>query len=136
MDSFDISRFSTHMVPAKFQTDKETELSIFGRSALEKLLIIHMNVSHHIIDVQIEGAISIKEVNFPLRRIVADAIALDTHSLLIAHNHPSGIAKPSKSDMRHTRQLEKVLQPLNIQLADHLIVAGGERFSFRAAGLL
>jgi DNA repair protein RadC len=43
---------------------------------------------------------------------VADALALETHSVIIAHNHPSGIASPSKNDVRQTRLLEKVLFPL------------------------
>jgi DNA repair protein RadC len=124
------------MISEKLPTHKETELSIFARSAVEKLLIVHMNEGRHIIEVQIEGSVSFSHVALPLRRIVADAIALNTHSLLIAHNHPSGTARPSKCDMRHTRQLEKALQLLNIELADHLIVAERERFSFRAAGLL
>jgi DNA repair protein RadC len=113
-----------------------SELMLFSWSLVERLLIVHLNSRQIVTKIEIEESEAIDHVSFPVRRIVGNALALETHSLLIAHNHPSGIAHPSQNDIRQTRLLEKVLVPLNIELADHLIVASGRGFSFPAAGLL
>jgi DNA repair protein RadC len=116
--------------------DSSSEFAIFCRASTERLLVIHLSSDRRVIDVQMEQSSMADQVSFPVRQIVADALALNTHSLLIAHNHPSGIARPSKGDMCQTRILEKALHPLNIGFEDHLILAEKDQFSFRAAGLL
>ncbi len=73
---------------------------------------------------------------FPVRAIVTSALVLNCSSLVLVHNHPSGMANPSQDDIHHTRQLARALLPLGIQLDDHIIVAGGGQFSFREAGLI
>jgi DNA repair protein RadC len=117
-------------------SDSSSDLANFCRGAKEQLLVIHLSSDRHVIEVQIEQSAVADQVSFSIRQIVANALALNTHSLLIAHNHPSGIARPSKSDMCQTRILEKALHPLNIGFEDHLIFAEKDQFSFRAAGLL
>jgi DNA repair protein RadC len=76
------------------------------------------------------------EIELPLRDIVARALALHARALVLAHNHPSGDPQPSAADIRITRQLHAVTQPLGIALKDHLIVANGRWTSFYDAGLL
>ena len=56
--------------------------------------------------------------------------------MIIAHNHPSGIAEPSANDCAFTRTLCRLGGALEIQLIDHIILAGPSQFSFREAGLL
>jgi DNA repair protein RadC len=129
-------RFSTIMSRRIETSDSSSEVAIFCRGATEKLLVIHLSSDRHVIEVQMEQSSMADQVSFPVRQIVAAALALNTHSLLIAHNHPSGIAQPSKGDMCQTRILEKALHPLNIGFEDHLILAEKDQFSFRAAGLL
>lgn len=124
------------MIGSASANEFSPELANFCGRTTEQLLVIHLSSDRHIIDVQLRQSSMADQVNFPVRQIVADALALNTHSLLLAHNHPSGIARPSKSDMCQTRKLEKALHPLNIGFEDHLILAGQDRFSFRAAGLL
>lgn len=57
-------------------------------------------------------------------------------SVIIAHNHPSGITKPSKQDLILTQQLAAAGQLLGVPLQDHIIVSKSEYYSFRKAGLL
>lgn len=71
-----------------------------------------------------------------VRGIAIDALALDAAALVMAHNHPSGSAWPSRADREATRRIALALRALEVRLFDHLIVAGGARWSFRAAGLL
>ena len=57
-------------------------------------------------------------------------------TVMMAHNHPSGIARPSEADMRCTREAGQFLRLIGIDLSDHLIFVESGHFSFRNAGLL
>ncbi len=56
--------------------------------------------------------------------------------ILLAHNHPSGDARPSREDIALTRQMSVLCQLAAIRLHDHLILTPDGHFSFRAAGLV
>lgn len=75
-------------------------------------------------------------VGVNLRSIFWRAMECDASRILIAHNHPSGIAQPSANDRKITRQMASVGKSLDVGLMDHLIYANGDWFSFRQAGLL
>lgn len=73
---------------------------------------------------------------FPLKQIIADATAHGSAGIVLAHNHPSGDARPSESDFRATRRLATVAEALDCTLLDHLVFAGAECTSFRQLGYL
>lgn len=75
-------------------------------------------------------------VDFSLRQIVKDAIDCEAELVVMAHNHPSGESWPSRADREATRQIATALRAIGIQLHDHVIVAGRQRWSFREQGLL
>lgn len=57
-------------------------------------------------------------------------------TVLMAHNHPSGVARPSEADIRCTREAGQFLRLIGIDLSDHLIFVESGHFSFRNAGML
>lgn len=61
-----------------------------------------------------------------VRDIVEKAINKHAFSVILAHNHPDGVALPSVEDIEATRQITNALKSVQIRLADHIIVAGGE----------
>jgi DNA repair protein RadC len=67
---------------------------------------------------------------------VEGALKYRAVSVIIAHNHPGGVAEPSDNDDKITEQIKKALQTVNISLQDHMIVAGDEYFSYRQTGYL
>ena len=73
---------------------------------------------------------------FPLRTIIADAAAHGSAGIVLAHNHPSGDARPSDSDCRATRRLATVAEALDCTVLDHLVFAGRDCTSFRQLGYL
>lgn len=73
---------------------------------------------------------------FPIRDIIADAAKHGSAGILLAHNHPSGDARPSESDRRATRRLASAAEALDCTVIDHLIFAGDDCTSFRRIGLL
>ena len=75
-------------------------------------------------------------VSLNLRQIVQNALKCNAVMVAIAHNHPSGVAFPSHGDKIATRQIADALNAVNIQLIDHIVVAGGDYISFRHDGLL
>lgn len=70
------------------------------------------------------------------REIFSDAIVDRAASVIVAHNHPSGNARPSAKDITLTQQLAAAGQLLGIPLRDHIIVTKVEHFSFRQHHML
>lgn len=70
-----------------------------------------------------------------MRELFTKALSLSARGLLIAHNHPSGLCRPSESDIVSTRRLEKVATALDIELLDHLIFTRDAVYSMRAGAI-
>jgi DNA repair protein RadC len=70
------------------------------------------------------------------REIARRALELHAAALIVAHNHPSGIAEPSDADIRITRRIRDALALLDIRLLDHCVVAGPEVISLAERGLI
>lgn len=71
-----------------------------------------------------------------VRIILKKALELGAVGLILAHNHPSGNLRPSKSDIQITRKAKKAAAIMDIKLLDHLIVHGSEYYSFADEQLL
>ena len=70
------------------------------------------------------------------REIVKHALAHNAASVILAHNHPSGVAEPSVQDQALTRTLIEALALVDVKVLDHFIVAPGACLSFAERGLL
>jgi DNA repair protein RadC len=70
------------------------------------------------------------------REVVRQALLHNAASVIIAHNHPSGVADPSQADEGVTRRIRQALALVDVRLLDHLIVGDGRCFSFSEHGLL
>ncbi|MGS0743486.1 RadC family protein [Glaciimonas sp. GG7] len=68
------------------------------------------------------------------REVVKTALAYNAASVILAHNHPSGIAKPSTSDLHLTITLKQALALVDVRTLDHFIVAGTSVYSFSEHG--
>lgn len=77
-----------------------------------------------------------ESVHINTRMVVENALRSNATMVALAHNHPSGMALPSQSDIEATRQIQEGLAAINIHLADHIIVAGESYVSMRQEGLL
>ena len=100
------------------------------------LCVAHLDAERRLIGIRLCYSADSSGIDFPLRTIVADALALGTSGLIIAHNHPSGDPSPSAADLAATRTLISVARPLGFRLHDHLVFAGRRCVSLREAGLL
>jgi len=76
-----------------------------------------------------EGSINAAEVTS--RRIVEEAMSLRAAAVILAHNHVSGIALPSNEDCSTTRYLKRVLEPIGIELLDHVVFCDDDMVSMK-----
>ena len=70
------------------------------------------------------------------RQIVRRALYHNAAALILAHNHPSGIAEPSRADEQITLRLKEALALIDVRVLDHMIVGDGQVVSFAERGLL
>lgn len=70
------------------------------------------------------------------REVVKQALRHNAAGVILAHNHPSGVAEPSRADELLTRALKDALALVEVRVLDHLIVAGNATVSFAERGLL
>lgn len=70
------------------------------------------------------------------REVARRALELNAAAVILAHNHPSGVAEPSAADDALTRVLKTALGQLDMPVLDHLIVAGNRCYSFAEHGRL
>jgi DNA repair protein RadC len=68
--------------------------------------------------------------------VVKRALAHNAAALILAHNHPSGLAEPSRADELLTAALKSALALVDVRVLDHLVVAGNRSVSFAERGLL
>ena len=79
---------------------------------------------------------SVDATMLSIREVVETALHADASGVVLAHNHPSGIALPSVADQQLTLQAKQALETMGIRLVDHIIVADGDFVSMAASGLL
>lgn len=70
------------------------------------------------------------------REVVKRALQLNAGALILAHNHPSGLAEPSRADEFLTQRLKNALQLVDVAVLDHLVIGTGQTVSFAERGLL
>jgi DNA repair protein RadC len=70
------------------------------------------------------------------REVVKEALAVNAAAVILAHNHPSGVAEPSQADERITKRLKSALDLVDIRLLDHLIIGDGRATSLASRGML
>ena len=68
--------------------------------------------------------------------MVRRALAHNAAALILAHNHPSGVAEPSEADQHVTRRLQQALALIDVRVLDHVVVGNGETLSMAEQGLL
>ena len=76
-----------------------------------------------------EGSVNAAEIS--TRKVVEAALSVNATSVILAHNHPSGIAVPSMQDIVTTRRMGAALSAVDIILEDHIVVAGRDYVSLR-----
>lgn len=110
--------------------------SCFSESGgLERLWVAHLDDSARCIHLECYDG-EPESVGMPVRDIMVDAARLGSVGVVLAHNHPSGDARPSNADCQATRRLARAGEAIDLAVLDHLIFAGRDCNSMRRMGLL
>lgn len=110
--------------------------SELANQKIEMLMVILRNVRGVCIHREIIAKGTLTELLIHPREIFHTAIRHRAHTVIIAHNHPSGDPKPSNRDLEMTQILIAASKVVGIELTDHLIVGKEQYYSFYELGLL
>ena len=103
---------------------------------IEILLMVCLDSQKRIITCTEISRGVVNSVDANVRRIVEMALKYRASSVILAHNHPDGVALPSVEDDATTGLVGKALSSVGITLADHIIVAGEEYASYADSGMM
>ena len=102
----------------------------------EVFACLYLDNQHRVIEYEELFRGSIDGASVYPREVVKAAIARNAAALIFAHNHPSGIAEPSRADRAITERLRDALQLVDIRVLDHLVIGDAEVVSFAERGWL
>lgn len=102
-----------------------------GTKKHEELRVIFLTVKNTIIKDELLFKGTLSAVNVYPREIVKKSLDLGAAKLILVHNHPSGDPSPSSEDVELTKNIQKILKNINIELLDHLVIGGSSFISFR-----
>ena len=102
----------------------------------EVFAVIHLDAQNRVIEYVEMFRGTVNQTSVYPREVVKEALARNSAALLLVHNHPSGVAEPSRADEMLTQTLKSALALVDVRVLDHLIVAGSAILSFAERGLL
>ena len=94
----------------------------FGRRN-ETVFLLCLDAKCKVLCCREVGEGSVNSASISVRKIVETALGVNATTVVLAHNHPSGIAVPSGDDIQTTRRVAMALSAVDIHLADHIVVA-------------
>lgn len=102
----------------------------------EHFLVLYMDNQHQLITDRIEFHGTIDSANVYPRIIAKHALEFGAAAVILSHNHPSGILKPSESDKLITEKIKNGLALFDIRVLDHIIIADNQAYSFAQNGVI
>ena len=105
----------------------------FGRK-VETVFLLCLDAKCKVLCCKEIGEGSVNAAGISVRRVVETALNAGATTVVLAHNHPSGLALPSVEDIQTTRRVATALSAVEIHLADHIVVADGDYVSMVQSG--
>lgn len=102
----------------------------------EMVYLLSLDATGKPLSCRLIGHGSVNSANVPVRRLVQEALTANATAVVLAHNHPSGIAIPSREDIDLTLRLRDALDVMDILLLDHLVIADDDFVSMSDSGYL
>ena len=105
----------------------------FGRKH-EAVFLLCLDAKCKVLACKQVGEGSVNSAGVPIRRIVETALSANATMVVLAHNHPSGLALPSADDIQTTKRLAVALDTVEITLIDHLVFSDDDYVSMAQSG--
>lgn len=109
-------------------------MPLFAGEQQEVIYLLSLNSARMVLGCTRLAQGNVGQVNLSVRALVKDALQKNASCIVLAHNHPSGLASPSQSDIHTTFSLRDMLEPLDITLLDHIVFSNDSYLSMRECG--
>lgn len=93
-----------------------------NKSAEERFFVICLNIKNQVLAYSEVGIGGTEICSFDMKTIFKTVLACNGSKIIIAHNHPSGIAEPSKYDFDTTEKIRQACEIMNVTLLDHIVI--------------
>lgn len=113
----------------------EYAVSLFAGRTYEVFFVICLDSQNRVNYAALVHEGTINESPVYPRLIVETVLRHQANSVILAHNHPGGSLQPSQEDMAITKKIASALEPISVQVMDHIIVAGDKYMSFKERNL-
>ncbi len=100
----------------------------------EVFAVLFLDTRHRVLGFEELFRGTIDGASVPVREVVASTLRLNAAAVILAHNHPSGVAEPSQADRQLTERLQSALELINVRILDHLVVGSTNCTSFADRG--
>ena len=110
-------------------------LQLGGRQQ-EVFVVLFLDGQHRLLKMEEMFQGTLTQTSVYPREVVRRALALNAGAVVLAHNHPSGVAEPSRADEYLTQTLKAALQLIDVRVLDHLVVGQGQVVSMAERGLI
>jgi DNA repair protein RadC len=111
------------------------KLHLYGL-AYEVFAVLYLDSRHRVIQYRELFRGTIDGASVHPREVVRECLHWNAAAVILAHNHPSGVAEPSQADLSITRKIKEALDLIEVQVLDHLNVGDGQGVSLAERGLL
>lgn len=102
----------------------------------EVFVALFLDTQNHLIAAEEMFRGTLTQTSVYPREVVKRALAVNAAAVIFAHNHPSGVAEPSRADEALTTALKQALALVDVRVLDHFVVAGAVAMSFAERGLM
>ena len=104
-------------------------------SDVERMLVLYLDAQNQLCGLYpVTGTVN-QAVVYP-REVLKHTLLSGASAMILVHNHPSGMTRPSDADIRLTKTIQEASKLIDVQVHDHLIVGENRFFSFREEGLI
>ncbi|UUX96591.1 RadC family protein [Aquabacterium sp. J223] len=102
----------------------------------EVFCVLFLDAQHRVIEFRQMFRGTVAQTSVYPREVVKESLALNAAAVILAHNHPSGVAEPSRADEVLTQTLKSALALVDVRVLDHMVVGAGDLVSFAERGLI
>lgn len=107
-----------------------------GREEREHFGIMFLDAQNRVIDFEVMFSGTLTQTSVYPREVVKRCLELNASAIILAHNHPSGVAEPSMADSSLTKALQDACRLMDVRVLDHLVVTALTTVSFAERGLI
>jgi len=129
----ELTQRSVFETPAQVKHYAQLQLAAHAH---EVFAVLFLDAQHRLLRFEEMFRGSLTQTSVYPREVVKRALELNAAALIFAHNHPSGIAEPSRADEQLTHTLKSALALVDVRVLDHLVVGRGVVISFAERGML